>query len=79
VHCLNTKQCQAISTPWIPCVAVFQKVRRMCASIVCLCLRAMVCMDACACASMGVDDAHVTLDDALLTSWHAMLTSSHAT
>jgi hypothetical protein len=26
VHCLNTKQCQAISTPWIPCVAVFQKV-----------------------------------------------------
>lgn len=25
VHCLNTKQCQAISTPWIPCVAVFQK------------------------------------------------------
>ena len=51
----------------------------MCASIVCMCLRAMVCMDACACASMGVDDAHVTLDDALLTSWHAMLTSSHAT
>jgi hypothetical protein len=23
--CLNTKQCQGISTPWIPCVAVFQQ------------------------------------------------------
>ena len=23
--CLNTKQCQSIATPWIPCVALFHQ------------------------------------------------------